>query len=165
MDISFAIGLPGSAVSASPAAFRTRHQGMPAVCGGDAGAGEERVPSVPAFLPLLGNCLPRDKRPKSPKNATYRKLRPIHDDRLRRAILCRIAHIPPGASSRQLRTSANLLASVTPHGEERHISLPIVRLWYKNALNRSSTGPALTKPPYETKVVRERSSLPLCQIF
>jgi hypothetical protein len=27
------------------------------------------------------------------------------------------------------------------------------------------TGPTLTKPPYETKVVRERSSLPLRQIL
>lgn len=49
-----AIGFRGFAVSVSPAAFRRRPQGMPAVCGGGAGTGEKRVPSVPAFSRCSG---------------------------------------------------------------------------------------------------------------
>ena len=92
----------------------------------------------PCFLPLLGNCLPRDKRSESSRTPHIRKRRPTHDDRLPQTILCRIAHISPGASY--------------VYGT-------------KMPLSRSATEPALTESPYETRVVCERSSLPLRQIF
>jgi hypothetical protein len=57
----------------SPAAFPTRYQGIPAVCGGDAGTDEERVPS--ALLSPARELFPPDKRLESPNKRRISKLR------------------------------------------------------------------------------------------
>jgi len=71
------------------------------------------------------------------------KLRPIHDDRLRQRILCRIAHISPGASAASSETCEALLANVMDNGEaKRQIGLAHYAFMVRTCFEALFHGPA-----------------------